>query len=145
METSGLCFLCLAVTVHIGGRRLNKSSNPFLMDSFNTKNCFTCNRVRAALFPQRSEPGRSVWVELRRLVSLDCLLPAVTAPMYLWNPSQETWTFLKHHCQKGSRVSSYSLLPIVPARNILRCLGKNIPALEYEGFPPSFSEIQNTC
>lgn len=36
------------------------------------------------------------------------------ATMFLRNPSQETWTFLKHHCQKGSRLSSYSLLPVVP-------------------------------
>lgn len=78
----------------------------------------------------------------------------ISETMYLWNPTQETWTFLKHHDQKGSRLSSHSLLPIVPA-----CIWPGIfssvwgrvvgsqhsCSLRYEGFPPSFPGIQNTC
>lgn len=132
METSGLCFQRLAITVHIAGRRLNKSSNPSLMDSFNTKNCFPCNCVRAALYTQRSESGRSGRVRLRRLVSLDWFLPVYLQWLlcyYVPVSIPGNMDLSQAPLSEGKQAVILLLTPCHAckrtARNILQCLGKS--------------------
>lgn len=97
----------------------------------------------------QEESGWGVWFHWTDFFL--CICSGCCATVYLF-PSQETWTFLKHHYQKGNRLSSYSLLPVMPAsvqQGIFssvwgRCYAVNIPALGCKGFLPSFPGSQNT-
>lgn len=67
--------------------------------------------MRAALYTQRSEPGRSGGLGLRHLVLFLCVCSGCCASMYLWNPSQETWHFSSTTVRREAdcHPTSYSL------------------------------------
>lgn len=102
-------------------------THPSLMDSFNTKKFFTCNCARAALYTERSEPGRSGRVGLRYLVSLDCFL-------LFWNhvpvePIPGNMDISQTPRSEGKQTVIPLLTPyracMYMARNILQYLGKS--------------------